>query len=114
MERCCGDKRAANCVVRAAVMTGPQIFKREPFFHGHDNNDQLVKIAKVRCYTPDPANANARALRGLTFRVRAVRAGVRRRQVLGTEQLFAYLDKYDIELSAAFDGLLDKYVDRIA
>ena len=31
-------------------------------------------------------------------------------QVLGTEQLFAYLDKYDIELSAAFDGLLDKYV----
>jgi len=24
-----------------------QIFKREPFFHGHDNNDQLVKIARV-------------------------------------------------------------------
>ena len=23
------------------------IFKREPFFHGHDNYDQLVKIAKV-------------------------------------------------------------------
>jgi casein kinase II subunit alpha len=23
------------------------IFRKEPFFHGHDNNDQLVKIAKV-------------------------------------------------------------------
>jgi serine/threonine protein kinase len=23
------------------------IFKKEPFFHGHDNYDQLVKIAKV-------------------------------------------------------------------
>jgi len=23
------------------------IFKKEPFFHGHDNSDQLVKIAKV-------------------------------------------------------------------
>lgn len=24
-----------------------QIFRKEPFFHGHDNNDQLVRIAKV-------------------------------------------------------------------
>jgi hypothetical protein len=24
-----------------------QIFKKEPFFHGHDNQDQLIKIAKV-------------------------------------------------------------------
>ena len=24
-----------------------QIFRKEPFFHGRDNNDQLVKIAKV-------------------------------------------------------------------
>lgn len=23
------------------------VFKREPFFHGKDNNDQLDKIAKV-------------------------------------------------------------------
>ena len=23
------------------------VFKKEPFFHGHDNFDQLVKIAKV-------------------------------------------------------------------
>ena len=24
-----------------------QIFRKEPFFYGHDNHDQLVKIAKV-------------------------------------------------------------------
>ena len=26
---------------------GLQIFRKEPFFHGHDNYDQLVKITKV-------------------------------------------------------------------
>jgi casein kinase II subunit alpha len=25
-----------------------QIFRKEPFFYGHDNYDQLVKIAKVK------------------------------------------------------------------
>ena len=29
-------------------MFSGMIFKKEPFFHGHDNYDQLVKIAKVR------------------------------------------------------------------
>jgi serine/threonine protein kinase len=28
-------------------MFAGMIFKKEPFFHGHDNFDQLVKIAKV-------------------------------------------------------------------
>ena len=28
-------------------MLAGMIFKKEPFFQGHDNNDQLVKIAKV-------------------------------------------------------------------
>ena len=42
------------------LLTSPsQIFRKDPFFHGHDNYDQLVKIAKV----------------------------------LGTDELFAYLDK---------------------
>ena len=26
---------------------GFQIFRKEPFFYGHDNQDQLVKIAKA-------------------------------------------------------------------
>jgi serine/threonine protein kinase len=29
-------------------MFAGMIFKKEPFFHGHDNYDQLVKIAKVK------------------------------------------------------------------
>ena len=51
-----------------------QIFRKEPFFHGHDNYDQLVKITKV----------------------------------LGTDDLFAYLEKYDIELDAQFDDILGR------
>jgi hypothetical protein len=30
------------------------IFRKEPFFYGHDNYDQLVKIAKVRRPCPHP------------------------------------------------------------
>ena len=51
------------------------IFRKEPFFHGHDNYDQLVKIAKV----------------------------------LGTEELFHYLDTYDLELDPHFDGILGRH-----
>ncbi|KAI8903871.1 casein kinase II, alpha chain [Gorgonomyces haynaldii] len=51
------------------------IFRREPFFHGQDNYDQLVVIAKV----------------------------------LGTDDLFAYLDKYDIELDKHFDDVLERF-----
>ena len=57
------------------AMFASMIFKKEPFFHGHDNYDQLVKIAKV----------------------------------LGTEELFAYLDKYEIELSSHYDEILQRY-----
>ncbi|KAI8997965.1 Pkinase-domain-containing protein [Gaertneriomyces semiglobifer] len=56
-------------------MFASMIFRKEPFFHGHDNYDQLVKIAKV----------------------------------LGTDELFAYLDKYNIELEQRFDTLLGRY-----
>ena len=51
------------------------IFRKEPFFHGHDNNDQLVRIARV----------------------------------LGTDSLFSYLDKYNIQLDSAFDNILGRY-----
>ena len=54
----------------------PKIFRKEPFFHGHDNYDQLVKIAKV----------------------------------LGTDELFLYLEKYDIELDTQYDDILGRYV----
>jgi casein kinase II subunit alpha len=54
-----------------------QIFRKEPFFHGHDNFDQLVKIAKI----------------------------------LGTDELLAYLEKYDIELDSHFDEILGRWAE---
>jgi casein kinase II subunit alpha len=57
------------------AMLAGMIFRKEPFFHGHDNYDQLVKIAKV----------------------------------LGTDELYAYLEKYDLELDPHFDGLLGRW-----
>ena len=48
------------------------IFRKEPFFAGHDNYDQLVRIAKV----------------------------------LGTDELYAYLNKYRIELDPNFENLI--------
>jgi len=59
-------------------MFASMIFRKEPFFHGHDNYDQLVKIAKV----------------------------------LGTDDLFAYLEKYEIELDPHFDDVLGSQQNR--
>ena len=56
-------------------MFAGMIFRKEPFFHGHDNYYQLVKIAKV----------------------------------LGTQELYEYLEKYELELDAQFDNLLGRH-----
>jgi len=56
-------------------MLAGMVFRKEPFFHGHDNYDQLVKIARV----------------------------------LGTDGLFAYLDKYNLELDPHFDDILGRH-----
>lgn len=56
-------------------MFASMIFRKEPFFHGHDNFDQLVRIAKV----------------------------------LGTDDLSAYLDKYELELHAQYDNILGRH-----
>jgi casein kinase II subunit alpha len=60
------------------AMFASMIFRKEPFFHGNSNSDQLVKIAKV----------------------------------LGTEDLFDYLDKYDIELDAQYDDILGRFAKK--
>ncbi|XP_006649599.1 casein kinase II subunit alpha-2-like [Oryza brachyantha] len=57
-------------------MFAGMIFRREPFFYGHDNHDQLVKIAKV----------------------------------LGTDQLYAYLNKYRIELDPQLESLIGRHI----
>uniref|UniRef100_A0A673LER9 non-specific serine/threonine protein kinase n=1 Tax=Sinocyclocheilus rhinocerous TaxID=307959 RepID=A0A673LER9_9TELE len=56
-------------------MLASMIFRKEPFFHGHDNYDQLVRIAKV----------------------------------LGTEDLYDYIDKYNIELDPRFNDILGRH-----
>ena len=55
-------------------MLASLIFRKEPFFHGHDNYDQLVRIAKV----------------------------------LGTDELFEYIEKYHIELDPRFNDILGR------
>ncbi|CEJ89063.1 Putative Casein kinase II, alpha chain (CK II alpha subunit) [[Torrubiella] hemipterigena] len=57
------------------AMFASMIFRKEPFFHGQSNTDQLVKIAKV----------------------------------LGTDELFEYLDKYEIELDPQYDDILGRF-----
>jgi casein kinase II subunit alpha len=56
-------------------MFAGMIFRKEPFFYGHDNYDQLVKIAKV----------------------------------LGTEELYSYLNKYGIELDPQLEALVGRH-----
>jgi hypothetical protein len=34
-------------------------------------------------------------------------------QVLGTDELFAYLDKYDLELDPQFDGILGRHSKKV-
>ena len=61
---------------RSCSLFPSQIFRKEPFFHGHDNQDQLVKIAKV----------------------------------LGTQDLYAYLEKYGLRLDPHLNQTLAQYV----
>ncbi|XP_042458742.1 casein kinase II subunit alpha-2-like isoform X2 [Zingiber officinale] len=56
-------------------MFAGMIFRKEPFFYGRDNHDQLVKIAKV----------------------------------LGTDELNAYLNKYQLELDPQLEALVGRH-----
>uniref|UniRef100_A0A0L8G8Y2 non-specific serine/threonine protein kinase n=2 Tax=Octopus bimaculoides TaxID=37653 RepID=A0A0L8G8Y2_OCTBM len=56
-------------------MFASMIFRKEPFFHGHDNYDQLVRIAKV----------------------------------LGTDDLYGYINKYQIDLDPRFNDILGRH-----
>ncbi|KVI08949.1 Protein kinase, ATP binding site-containing protein [Cynara cardunculus var. scolymus] len=56
-------------------MFAGMIFRKEPFFYGHDNQDQLVKIARV----------------------------------LGTDELNAYLNKYQLELEPQLEALVGRH-----
>lgn len=58
----------------AGTMFASMIFKKEPFFQGSDNYDQLVKITRV----------------------------------LGTDDLYKYLNKYKLKLNENYNGLIEK------
>lgn len=76
----------------------PQVFRKEPFFHGQDNYDQLVKIARVLGADPRSVRENPSALSKL----------IRFSSCPGTDGLFAYLDKYNQELDPHFDHILGR------
>ncbi|KAB1204025.1 hypothetical protein CJ030_MR8G002830 [Morella rubra] len=52
-QRCQGNSRPSSTTIisldraKFNIRVGFSIFRKEPFFYGHDNHDQLVKIAKV-------------------------------------------------------------------
>jgi hypothetical protein len=73
---CFNGDMLAFSVVSTVLTLKCQIFRKEPFFHGHDNYDQLVKITKV----------------------------------LGTDELYSYIDKYGIRLDPQYDELIGRYV----
>merc|ERR1719174_355595 len=53
-------------------MLAGMVFRKEPFFQGYDNKDQLVKIARV----------------------------------MGTDRLYAYVEKYGLDLDPHYEELL--------
>eukprot|EP01018_Ginkgo_biloba_P007335 Gb_41818 [translate_table: standard] len=85
-------------------MFAGMIFRKEPFFYGHDNHDQLVKIAKMqvrrRLLTP-----NTR----YTLRFHMWEQLSLLFEVLGTDELNAYLNKYHLELDPQLDALVGRH-----
>lgn len=63
------DMWSFGCVLAA------MIFRKDPFFHGNDNHDQLVRIVKV----------------------------------LGTAELYTYLNKYNIHLDESFRQMIGQH-----
>jgi casein kinase II subunit alpha len=71
-------------------MVASMIFRKEPFFHGHDNYDQVSQKYKF-CHQISLLQL------------------VRIAKVLGTDELFAYIDKYQIELDPRFNDILGRF-----
>ena len=69
-------------------MIASQIFRKEPFFHGHDNTDQVCGISKQQ---------SASSLTRTRQLVKIVK-------VLGTDLLFSYLAHYHLELPSEYEG----------
>ncbi|KAJ0096323.1 hypothetical protein Patl1_28558 [Pistacia atlantica] len=84
-------------------MFAGMIFRKEPFFYGHDNHDQLVKIAKVMPLAYSEFILPFMEYDGLLYDVFDAF------QVLGTDELNAYLNKYHLELEPQLDALVGRH-----
>ena len=81
-------------------MLASLIFRKEPFFHGHDNYDQV----SVNCFW----FMQLLRLKIINlFRVFFFKL-VRIAKVLGTDELFEYIEKYHIELDPRFNDILGR------
>lgn len=128
-------------------MLASMIFRKEPFFHGHDNYDQvepsfpshtyfwcacfLFSSLKMRQDTFQPVchcslqqlhNTSCNVFATVCSSVResaeevltvcflsALLQLVRIAKVLGTEDLYDYIDKYNIELEPRFNDILGRW-----
>ncbi|KAL4181047.1 hypothetical protein AMTRI_Chr12g235340 [Amborella trichopoda] len=81
-------------------MFAGMIFRKEPFFYGHDNHDQLVKIAK--CNMLESYNMIQSSVNAMAYTVHS-------KMVLGTDELNAYLNKYRLELDPQLDALVGRH-----
>lgn len=91
-------------------MLASMIFRKEPFFHGHDNYDQLVRIAKVNSKKNTRSHFAYCHSVCLYFETSEMSIKVKYGfQVLGTEELYEYLDKYQIDLDPRFNDILGRY-----
>lgn len=93
-------------------MLASMIFRKEPFFHGHDNYDQ------VYVWAIDQHSFYRKLI--LFFCVMTLNICeccsfvsvflelVRIAKVLGTEDLYDYIDKYNIELEPRFNDILGR------
>lgn len=117
-------------------MLAGMIFRKEPFFYGHDNYDQLVKICKVGgaggvaqqqlVWAVVPLQHSSVSEGGATQRVGpcCTLSAVWQLavhfitsclpllpQVLGTDSFYAYLNKYGLELDPQLEALVGRWAE---
>lgn len=109
-------------------MLASMIFRKEPFFHGHDNYDQVelsflifsiiyilqlclfsvLFIEDAARYIPTSSvRESAEEVLTVCF-LSVLLQLVRIAKVLGTEDLYDYIDKYNIELEPRFNDILGR------
>lgn len=105
-------------------MFASMIFRKEPFFHGHSNGasrplrfassalpPRTAPVSTERGRMLDVAHGSgAHDLTAAAGPARAEDQLVKITKVLGTDDLYAYLEKYDIDLAPEFDDILGRCV----